>query len=248
MKNTHLSILFVAFTFMNCGPNGPSQEEIIAKKKHITDSLEIVKLDSIKAIELKLELERIHLQKIEVGQSILERRLTNIIENLKATLRSQQLELNQINEFQLGRLKSTKQRELRNQHNKIYNVESKIRKIDKEISMSKLFNSFDFQETPAGTIEHLFYAAKNNDYQKMRHLLDPYGEYDNDALYLCHVEMLSDSEKQEWEDLFGKGRIMSDPVINEKTAEIEIAIGFHSNKLEKINLVERMGRWYIAAM
>ena len=129
MKNTHLSILFVAFTFMNCGPNGPSQEEIIAKKKHITDSLEIVKLDSIKAIELKLELERIHLQKIEVGQSLLETRLNNMVDNLKTNLRNQQLKLNRINEFQLGRLKSTKQRELRNQYNKINNIESKIRKI-----------------------------------------------------------------------------------------------------------------------
>tara|TARA_R110002050_G_scaffold109799_4_gene221502 strand:- start:1432 stop:2172 length:741 start_codon:yes stop_codon:yes gene_type:complete len=244
-KKNYLLILSIATMAISCGP---SQEEIKAQEKRIVDSLEVVKQNSIKFENERKEFERIHLQKIEVGQSIMETNLSNIIDRLKVQLGQENAELSRINKFQWGRAQSTKNKELIAQQQKIDVINDNIRRLQKEKSMSKLFNSFDFQSSPRGTIEHLFYAAKNEDYSKVRHLLDPYGEYNSDARQICLVEMLPSDQKSEWKMIFENGRIMSDPIINENRAEVEVAIGANSNRLEKIKLIEHMGKWYILSL
>ncbi len=245
MNKNYLLILSIATMAISCGP---SQEEIKAREKQISDSLEVVKQDSIKLVNERKELERIHLQKIEVGQSLMETNLANIIDRLKVKQGQEKAELNRINEFQWGRAQSTKDNQLIAQQQKIDIINDNIRRIEKEKSMSKLFNSFDFQSSPKGTVEHLFYAAQNDDYSKVRHLLDPYGEYNSDARQICLVEMLPSDQKAEWKLIFENGRIMSEPVISENHAEVEIAIGATSNRLEKIKLIEHMEKWYIMSL
>jgi hypothetical protein len=41
---------------------------------------------------------------------------------------------------------------------------------------------------------------------------------------------------------------MSEPKIENDRAEVEIAYGPNSDKLEKINLVKRMDKWYIVSI
>jgi hypothetical protein len=109
-----------------------------------------------------------------------------------------------------------------------------------------MFQSFEFQNTPEGTIEQIFQAAKTEDYSKMRYLLDSYGEYDNDAFSICMIEMLPSESQKEMAEQFKNGRIMNNISTNDSTAIIEIAFGPSSNKLEQMHLVKRLNKWYIS--
>jgi hypothetical protein len=240
MKNNRIAFLALATLVVSCGP---SQEELAKRAKFVADSLEVVRQDSI-----AIENERIHLEKIEVGESILETQLSNLLDDLKKRLITEENELAQIQRFQWGRSQSTKDKQLSAQYDKIGTIESGIKKVEREISMTKLHESFDFQDTPKGTVEHLFYAAKNSDYKKVRHLLDPYGEYNTDMREICLVEMLSDQDKAEWKSALENGRIMSEPVITNDHAVVEVAIGSASDRLKKIELAQRMGKWYIIGL
>ncbi len=268
MKINYFLILGLTSIIMSCGPSQKEIEErekfvadslriakeySIAKakeqmEKFVADSLRIAKEYSIAKAKEQIEKERIHKEKIEVGKSINKRKLKKIFDELTPQLQKEKKKLDQINEFQFGRSLSTKQQQLRNQNEKINELAYFIDKVEKEISMSNLFNSFDFQLTPQGTVEHIFTSAKSGDFSKMRHILDPYGEYDSDAKQICLVEMLPLYRQEEWKRVFENGRMMSDPVIKGDKAEIEIAIGSSSNRLEKINLVRRMDKWYIKGM
>jgi hypothetical protein len=44
---------------------------------------------------------------------------------------------------------------------------------------------------------------------------------------------------------FKNARIMGEPKIYGESAEIEIATGSSSNYLQKIQLINRMGKWYL---
>ncbi|MDB4303753.1 hypothetical protein N9934_03075, partial [Desulfosarcina sp.] len=140
---------------------------------------------------------------------------------------------------------ATKNQQISNQYDKITEIEKFIPKVESEIAMTNLFNSFEFQATPTGTIEYLFMSAKTKDYTKVRFLLDPYGEFNDDAMGLCLVDMYPSEAQNEWNNEFKNGRIIGDPIIKDEIAEIEIAIGPESDELEKINLVKRMKKWYI---
>lgn len=237
MKTKHILIFVLISTIISCRP---SQEEIKKREVFVADSLALV--------EQQIEEERIHLEKIEVGKSINKTKLTKILENANSQLLKEKSELNEINEFQFARSASTKRRQLKDQNAQIIELETFIAKVEKEISLTNLYNAFDFQVTPRGTVEHIFYAANSKDYSKMRHLLDPYGEYKPEAQELCLVEMLPADQKRNWSQTFKNGRIMSDPVITKGKAEIEIAIGSSSNQLEKIKLVKRMDKWYVSGI
>lgn len=249
-------VLSVVVVVLSCGP---SQREIEIQEKHVADSIRVVDslefidsvriADSISLVkEQQLELERIHKEKIEVGKSILKTKLTNILEDFEQQLVSAKRKLNRINEFEFGRSRSTKDRQLSEQNERIDQIKSHIARVEKEIALSNLFQSFDFQETPLGTVEHLFSSAKSRDFSKVRHLLDPYGEYDGDALRICLVEMSPRNEQEIWQHNLENGRIMSEPTIVENNAQLEVAIGPSSSRLEKINLVRRMDKWYLRGM
>ena len=245
MKSNYFLILSLISLIISCGP---SKEENKKREKFVADSLKIVREDSLARVAEQMETERIHLEKIEVGKSINKTKLSNILDEVKSQLLTAKRKLDRINEFQLGRSMSTKQQQLSDQQGKINELESFISNVEKEISLTNLFNSFDFQLTPEGTVEHIFSSAKNNDLTKMRHLLDPYGEYDVDAQQICLVEMFPSDGQNEWRKEFANGRIMGVPIIEGDKAEIEIAIGNSSNRLEKIKLVQRKDKWYVIGM
>jgi len=253
--NSTIIIGIVVFT-LSCGP---SQQEIEQRQQIVTDSLELakkrnmfvadslnsVRQDSIKKLEENKEIERIHKEKIEVGKSLKKTLINNKLDKLKAQLIKAENRLNEINEFQIGRLTTTKNQQISDQKSVIYELQDVIKRFEKEISYTNLFESYEFQLSPKGTVEYIFSAAKNEDYSKLRNLVDPYGEFNDNALEICLVELLPKKNQKEWKILFENGRIMGESEINNDKIEIEIAIGNRSNRLEKVMLVKRMSRWYI---
>lgn len=234
MSRLLMLVIFFGLVLNSCGPN---KKELETRKQFVEDSLTKVK-------EMQ-EQERIHKEKIEVGKSIKRTKLKNYLNELKAELVNEKTKLDKINEFQFGRTHETKQRQLHEQQKIISDLEIQIRGIEKEVAMAELFNSFDFQLTPEGTINHIFDAAKSGNLDKMRHLVDPYGEFDTDALMICIVDAFPPEAKERWINSFKNGRIMGEPVINGDQAIVEIAVGPSSNELEKITLVKRMDKWYV---
>lgn len=237
MKIYYFILYPLLLLILSCGP---SKEEIAIRQKFIADSLQMVKHQQ--------EFQRIHQEKIEVGKAINRTNLTKILDDLKNELATADAGLRRINEFQFGRTIYEKDRQLNNQNEVIKELEVFIENVEKEISMTHLYNSFDFQFTPEGTVEHIFYSAQNKDFTKMRHLLDPYGEYEKDAQFICWAEMLPDRHREEWISMFQNGRIMGEAEVKDNIAKLEIAIGSESDRLVNIYLTKRSDKWYIAGM
>ena len=216
-------------------------------KKEIEQEKAQIELEQ-KALAEQKEKERIHLEKIEVGKSKLKMDLTNELDRLKKMLVQEKNNLTEINKFQLGRSSSTKEKQLAEQNKKINQLNVYIRKLEKEISLTNLRETFDFQDTPERLVNYIFQSAKSRDFSKLRNICDPYGENDGDARGICLVEMQPTEMQNQFVVAFENGRIMGEPKIENETAEIEIAFGPSSNRLEKINLVKRMDKWYIGSL
>ena len=233
---------------------GPTKEEVAQHEKHIADSLNNVKVETIRLAYIdsiakaQAELERLHSEKVEAGKAIKRNKLNNILEELQKNLLTNENELKKINDFQLGRSVLEKENQLFTKQLQINELKNFIVEVEKELALTHIHNSFEFQTTPIGTVQYIFTAAKNNEFDDLRHLLDPYGEFDADAQFICLVSMFPIESKKLWNDMFSNGRIMGDPTVSGDEAEIEIAIGSSSNRLEKIKLVKRMDRWYILSM
>lgn len=243
MKNRIYLTLCIIFLITSCGP---SKSELAKREKFTSDSLEIVRQE-VEFEKQRVEQERIHLEKIEVGKSIKATKLNELLDELKRNLNAEERNLQEINKFQIGRSQQEKNEQLINQNIQINRLKSMIQKVQKEVSLTKLFNSFEFQETPQGVINHIFQSAKDHNYDNMRYLIDPYGEFDTDAFQICYIEIYGEEGQQEWSETFKNGRIMGDPKYDEDKCTIEIAYGLGSNKLENINLVKRMNHWYLTS-
>jgi len=196
----------------------------------------------------EIEQERIHLEKIEVGKSILKTHFSNELERLNKILTEQEKKLAEIKEFHFGRANATKTKQLNEQNIRIGQIQSYVSKIVKEISLTNLRETFDFQDSPKGVINYLFESAKNNNFDKLRYLCDPYGENDGDSRGICFVATQPSEMQNHFVENFKNGRIMSEPKIENDRAEVEIAFGPSSNRLEKINLVKRLDKWYIVSL
>lgn len=227
--NYFLTIVLVILT-ISCGK---SKKEIELEQKNLTE---------------QKEKERIHLERIEVGKSKLKMDLTNELNRMKKVLEQEKNNLTEINRFQLGRPRSTKEEQLTAQNKKIAQITNYIRKLEEEISLTHLRENFDFQSTPVGVINYLFQAAKSRDFSKLRNLCDPYGENDKDSRGICLVAMQPKELQNQFIETFENGRIIGEPKIENETAEIEIAFGPSSNRLEKISLIKRMDKWYIESL
>ena len=94
-------------------------------------------------------------------------------------------------------------------------------------------------------VNYLFEAARSWDFSKLRNLCDPYGENDGDTRAMCLVEMQPRDIQSQFVENFKNARIMGEPKIYGESAEIEIATGSSSNYLQKIQLINRMGKWYL---
>jgi len=237
MKINYILISGLLFLIISCGK---SEKEIEQEKKQV----EIEQ----KALAKKKEQQRVHLEKIEVGKSILKTKLSKELDQLKKVLLEQENKLIEINKFQLGRTNSTKVNELNKQNLKIGQIKSYISKIEKEISLTNLRETFDFQDKPEGVIKFLFDSAKNKAFGKLRYLCDPYGENDGDSKGICFIEMQPVEMQNQFVKSFKNGRIIGEPKIENDKAVIEIAFGQNSDRLEKINLVRRMNKWYIVSL
>lgn len=255
MKN-NLLFIGILLTLNSCGP---SSEEIKKREQFIADSTqtaiekEKVIQDSIQLAEQKqkeldkqlAEQNRIHEEKIEVGKSIKRTKLSNYLMEIDNNIEQEKRNLNRINEFQIGRSASTKSQQLNERREIISQLQAFKEGLEHEISRTLLHQSYDFQSTPKGTIEHLINAAKNEDFSKLRNLVDPYGEFDRDVFDICLVEIYPNDMKEQWKNEFTNGRIMGITKVTDETAAVEIAMGISSNKLETINLVKRQDKWYI---
>ena len=238
---TMKKILALSITILTLHACGPSPEEIQKREKAKQDSIQLAELKQ-KEIE---EQQRIHEEKIEVGKSIKRTKLNNYLKMAEAKIKEENQKLSKINEFQIGRSSSTKSKQLSEQRQVIRELEKFKEALEYEISHTHLHQSYEFQETPEGTVQYLFDAAKSEDHSKLRDLLDPYGQFDDEAFSICLVEMYPSDMKAQWKNEFANGRIMGTPKINNEFAEIEIAMGISSNRLETLRLVNRQGRWYI---
>ncbi|MAY22907.1 MAG: hypothetical protein CMC74_09020 [Flavobacteriaceae bacterium] len=191
------------------------------------------------------EQEQLHLQKVEVGKSRLKTDLTNHLEELKEQLNLEKRELNQIKEFQFGRSSSTKAEQLQAQNKIIGELTQYISKVEEEIALTNLRETFDFQDTPEGLINYIFQAAKTREFNKLRNLCDPYGEHDADAKSVCLVEMQPSEIQLQFIQNFENGRIIGEPIIQGESANVEIAFGPSTSRLETIHLIKRMDKWYL---
>ena len=236
MKINYILTIGIIFLTISCGKS----------KKEIEQEKAQIELKQ-KALAEQKEKERIHLEKIEVGKAKLKMELTKELDRLKNLLEQEKNKLVEINQFHLGRTNSTKQSQLNEQNIKIQRISNYISKIEKEITLTNLRETFEFQNTPEGVIKYIFDAAKTKDFTKLRNLCDPYGENDGDTRSICLVEMQPIEMQNRFIESFKNGRIIGDPKIENDIAEIEIAFGPSSNRLEKIKLIKRMDKWYIGS-
>tara|TARA_R110000744_G_scaffold68927_1_gene140126 strand:- start:1280 stop:1993 length:714 start_codon:yes stop_codon:yes gene_type:complete len=236
MKLKYFLILALIIINISCGE---SKKEIEQKKVEIENAK--------KAAAEEKEKERIHLEKIEVGKSKLKIELNNEIDRLKQKLKDANDKYTEINKFQFGRSNSTKQSQLIEQSKAVNYISNYISKLEKQVSLISLRETFDFQNSPEAVVEHLFQAAQSKDFKKLRHLCDPYGENDGDVRIFRLIEIAPEDVQNEFIDEFQNGRIIGDPIIEKEKAIIEIAFGPSSNKLEKVNLVQRMDKWYLSS-
>ncbi|MFH6985278.1 hypothetical protein [Marinoscillum luteum] len=234
MKTCHILCVALIYGIISCGP---SKSEIEQRNKFVADST--ARVDSIRKESL-----RIHYEKIEVGKQVKENYLKEILELNKAEILKAEKKLRQINEFQLGRSLSTKEQQIADQRNRISQLERLSSSIQAEIAKTKLFESHEFQSTPEGAVKHLFEASESGNLSKLRNLIDPYGEFTKDVAQIGFIEIFPEDSRSKFREMFKKGRIMGEPKVSNDTAEIEIAYGGSSNRLEVIKLVRRMGKWY----
>ncbi|ADR22313.1 hypothetical protein MATR_00450 [Marivirga tractuosa] len=234
MINPFLLVLFISMIAVSCGP---TEEEIKEREAFVADS--------IKRINEEI---RIHNEKIEVGKQLRQNWIKNMIEEIDTELRHANNRLKEIDDFVIGRSLSTKKRQLREQRETISTLKTTKANLQTELAKTNLFKSFDFQCTPEGTINYLFEAAKSNDFSKLRHIGDPYGELGEGLYELTTIEAFPSEVQNEFVNILSEGRIMGEPIINQDTAVIEIAVGYNSDRLNKVKLIKRRKHWYLLSL
>ena len=67
-------------------------------------------------------------------------------------MEQEDIKLKEINEFQIGRSSVTKEKQLIEQNGKISSLTTNISKIQNEIALSNLRETYEFQDTPVGVV------------------------------------------------------------------------------------------------
>ncbi len=193
------------------------------------------------------EEQRIHLEKIEVGKELTKIELNNELDRAKKLLDEAEKELDRIKQFQIGRSVETREKQISQQNSQIRIIQQYISSIEKEISLIPLNQTFEFQDSPKALVNYIFSAASSRNFSQLRYLCDPYGEHDSDTNGICRVEMSMKETQKQFISTFQNGRIMGKPLVYGIHADIEIAIGSNSDRLEKITLVKREDKWYLSS-
>ncbi|MBE7630479.1 hypothetical protein [Tenacibaculum piscium] len=226
MNRNYILALITILTLNSCGK---SEKEIKIEKK-------------------KIELVKIHKQKINVGKRKKITELTMQLQRFPDIYEKAEKEIEKIKIFKIGRAKSTKKRQLREAYNELSEIRDYEKKLKNEIAQSEYLKTFEFQKSPKNVMEYIFESAKKENFEDFRNLCDPYGENDRDVNQICFAEMLRNKEKQQLIDMFKNGRIIGDIKINGNSAVIEFAYGLNSNKLQKMGLVKRNDLWYLSSL
>jgi hypothetical protein len=237
LRSNYIFILILAIFISSCGKSKTEVEQNKAQLAQIQ-----------KEAAAQEEQERIHQEKIEVGDSKKKIFLTNELDRVKKILQEEENNLAEIEEFQIGRSSSTKERQLFEQQKQIRKIENYITSIEEEISLIHLHPTFDFQDSPEGVLGYIFKAAEEREFGKLRHLLDPYFENDADAGGIGWVQMQPAEMQDIFVDNFKTGRLMGEPEIKNNTAILEIAMGPSSWRLQKITLIKRLDKWYLLSL
>ena len=249
MKKNYVIYLFIALLIASCGKSAKEQE-----LEKVKEELELAKnelalkeeeeREKVKQLELAKKEEE-HQQKVTVGKKKKLSQLNEILEQASYTLRLADMELSEINEFEIGRSSATKDYQLRIQREKIRDIKSYIANIKNEIAELELQKTFAFQDKPEDVMKYIFEAAKKGDFSNFQYLSDPYSENDSDVNNLCFAEIKLEQEKKELSANFSNGRIIGEPKIQDDKAEIEFAFGRNSDRLEKMSLIKRNDKWYL---
>lgn len=230
MKPNYILILLMLSLAISCGE---SQQEVEQEKAEI-------ELQQ-KELAAKKERERIHLEKIEVGESLRKTTLLDEVERYKRMLQEEEQKLQKINEFEFFRTSAEKEEQLRLQNQKIRVLRDYITRYKNEIAYTSLRETFDFQDTPEGVVKHIFESAKNYDFTKFRHICDPY----DGTIGISFIGIMSTEVQTQFVNDYKNGRIIGGSKIEGDLAKVEVAVGAWGNRLEKIDLVKRMDKWYI---
>ncbi|HAT69515.1 MAG TPA: hypothetical protein DCS22_03360 [Flavobacteriaceae bacterium] len=188
-----------------------------------------------------------HEQNLRVGVQKKRTDLKEILNQATSALTSAENNLNEINEFQIGRSQSTKNEQMQTARNEINQINSFISGLKTEMAELEMHKTFSFQKKPKSLMEFIFKSAKSRDFSKFRYLCDPYGENEKETNGICYAEMIPAMDEQVAEQ-FGNGRIIGQAKINGNKAEIEFAFGPSSSRLETMKMVNRNGSWYLMGM
>ncbi len=180
---------------------------------------------------------RIHQEKIEVGVEKLKMIFNNQIAQHKKAIEKADQSYKEIDAFEIGRSQETKDKQLLEHFEMVKRYRETVENLQMEYVEIPLHKTYEFQNSPKEVIKHIFYGLEKRDFDKFKHLYDPYLEGNEMALWLCNIKALPEYKKDEFYKDFQNPRIMGEPVLDGNKAIIEIAIGPSSDKLEKIELV-----------
>lgn len=263
MTKIYLILLITLLTIVSCGKSKEQLElekvklELEKAKLEITEKtkseekaeLELIeKTKSEEKSKIVRELYRVHEQKSNVGKQKKQTQLNDVLIQANTALTKAKKNYENAKVFQFGRTESAKDKQLTDALNQINILSSYIENIKNEIAELELSKTFDFQKNPENVVKHLFSAAKNKDFSKLRYLCDPYAENDSDTRAICYTEMLPQSEQDKFIQNFENGRLIGKAIIKGDRAVVEFAYGQSSDRLEKMNLVNRMGNWYFSGI
>jgi hypothetical protein len=243
MKINYILTLITILILNSCGKN---KEEIALEKAKI--ELEKTKLELDKKIkdEENLKVLKIHEQKSNVGKRKKITELNLQLQKFSEAMKNAQENIKIIEQYQIGRLKSTKERQLVEAYKQLSEIRVYGEKLKNEIAQMEYTKTFDFQKNPLSLMKYIFESAKKGDFSNFRHLCDPYGENDRDVSRICNIEMLPEKMKQEFKISFENGRIMGEAKIEGDRSKVEFAYGISTDKLEEMGLVKRNGLWYLS--
>ena len=230
MNKNYILALIIILTLTSCGK---SEKEI--------------KIENEK-LELKIKTEKIHEQKVNVGKRKKITELTMQLQSLPEALKKAQENIQKIQRFQIGRIRSTKDKQLKKAYELLSETRDYGEKLKNEIAELEYLKTFNFQKDPESVMKYIFESAKKGNFKDFRNLCDPYGENDGDVKSICYAEILSEKRKKELQDMFKNGRIIGETVITVNTAKIEFAYGLSSNKLEKMGMIKRNNLWYLSSL
>ena len=245
--------IFVLFTLLILSSCGKSKEEIELEKAKI--ELEKIKLEleekskkeeENKIKEQKEKLNKIHEQKVNVGKRKKITELNLMLQKLPQAIEDAEQNIRKINEFQIGRSTSTKEKQLQEATTQLREIRDYGEKIKNEIAQLEYHKTFDFQKDPVSVMKYIFESAKKGDFSNFRNLCDPYGENDSDVNQICFAEMMMENQQANLKAEFENGRVIGKAVIKGDIAEVEFAFGPSANRLEKMVMVKRNGLWYLS--